>query len=192
MDETEDTATYHVVVNDEEQYSIWPVDRPVPDGWYQEGTTGSRQECLDHIEQVWTDMRPASLRRWLAEQAEAGPAEEPAEPEVEEDPLPVRLSRAPSAVEVSLRPERTVAALREAIDREYVFLTFTETRGGTELGVRLDTAGTDLSGGDFAAGTGTVRLVGTLTLDYTPVRCSADIDLASLAGQGRLELLAPA
>ncbi len=54
---------YLVVVNHEEQYSIWPADREVPDGWRAEGTEGDKKTCLDHIEKVWTDMRPLSLRR---------------------------------------------------------------------------------------------------------------------------------
>ncbi|GAA2650434.1 MULTISPECIES: MbtH family protein [Nonomuraea] len=53
---------YKVVVNDEEQYSIWFAGRPVPDGWREAGFAGDKQQCLDHIEQVWTDMRPRSLR----------------------------------------------------------------------------------------------------------------------------------
>ncbi|WP_194906374.1 MbtH family protein [Catenulispora rubra] len=53
---------YAVVVNIEEQYSVWPADREVPAGWRAVGTTGTKQECLDHIGRVWTDMRPASLR----------------------------------------------------------------------------------------------------------------------------------
>ncbi|HET8814284.1 MAG TPA: MbtH family NRPS accessory protein [Solirubrobacterales bacterium] len=55
-------VVYDVVVNDEEQYSIWPVDRPLPSGWTAVGSRGSREECLDHIAEVWTDMRPRSLR----------------------------------------------------------------------------------------------------------------------------------
>lgn len=54
---------WNVVVNDEEQYSIWKTGRNIPDGWQPEGFEGSREECLDHIEEVWVDMRPASLRR---------------------------------------------------------------------------------------------------------------------------------
>ncbi|WP_433056621.1 MbtH family protein [Dactylosporangium sp. CS-033363] len=53
---------YAVVLNDEEQYSIWPAADPLPPGWRAEGFRGPRQECLDHIDRVWTDMRPASLR----------------------------------------------------------------------------------------------------------------------------------
>lgn len=51
-----------VVINEEEQYSIWAADRPVPAGWRDAGFTGTKEECLAHIEQVWTDMRPRSLR----------------------------------------------------------------------------------------------------------------------------------
>ena len=57
-------AEYKVVLNDEEQYSIWQADRDNPRGWRDEGKTGTREECLAHIEQVWTDMTPRSLRAW--------------------------------------------------------------------------------------------------------------------------------
>ena len=67
-DASEDTTTYAVVVNHEEQYSIWPSHRDIPAGWRAEGKTGTRTECLDHIEAVWTDMRPLSLRRKMEEQ----------------------------------------------------------------------------------------------------------------------------
>ncbi|MET7395819.1 MbtH family NRPS accessory protein [Dactylosporangium sp. NPDC005572] len=60
---------YLVVVNHEEQYSIWAADRDLPPGWRAEGTAGSRDECLDHIERVWTDMRPLSLRQRMADDA---------------------------------------------------------------------------------------------------------------------------
>lgn len=66
MEEQADDRVYNVVVNDEEQYSIWFADRALPDGWRAEGTTGTRRECLDHIERVWTDMRPRSVRERLA------------------------------------------------------------------------------------------------------------------------------
>jgi MbtH protein len=68
--EDEDSRLYTVVVNQEEQYSIWLADSPVPAGWSEVGTKGTKVECLAHIGTVWTDMRPLSLRRWLAERAE--------------------------------------------------------------------------------------------------------------------------
>ena len=61
-DDTEDKSLYKVVMNQEEQYSIWPADRENPPGWKDEGKRGTKQECLSHIKNVWTDMRPLSLR----------------------------------------------------------------------------------------------------------------------------------
>ena len=61
--ETEDNKKYKVVMNTEEQYSLWPVDKENAPGWRDEGKTGSKEECLKHIEEVWTDMRPLSLRK---------------------------------------------------------------------------------------------------------------------------------
>ena len=58
----EDKTIYKVVVNHEEQYSIWPVEKEIPAGWREVGFEGAKDECLDHIEQVWTDMRPLSIR----------------------------------------------------------------------------------------------------------------------------------
>lgn len=62
-DDGEDTTTYTVVVNHEEQYSIWPAHREVPLGWREVGVQGPKTECLAYIERTWTDMRPLSLRR---------------------------------------------------------------------------------------------------------------------------------
>lgn len=61
-DGDEDRTIYKVVVNHEEQYSIWPADRENALGWNDAGKTGTKEECLEYIEEVWTDMRPRSLR----------------------------------------------------------------------------------------------------------------------------------
>jgi MbtH protein len=61
-DGAEDNTVYEAVMNDEEQYSIWPADRALPSGWRTTGFQGSRAACLEHIDKVWTDMRPRSLR----------------------------------------------------------------------------------------------------------------------------------
>jgi len=61
--EDEDMTVYKVVINHEEQYSIWPADRSNPLGWNDVGKSGPKAECLAYIKEVWTDMRPASLRR---------------------------------------------------------------------------------------------------------------------------------
>jgi MbtH protein len=69
--EAEDTRGYKVVLNHEEQYSIWPADKANPPGWRDGDKVGSRQECLAHIDTVWTDMRPLSLRRKMDGDAKA-------------------------------------------------------------------------------------------------------------------------
>ncbi|MBP1473178.1 MbtH family NRPS accessory protein [Frateuria sp. MAH-13] len=60
------TEQFLAVVNHEEQYSIWSADREIPAGWKATGKQGSKEECLAYIEQVWTDMRPLSLRKLMA------------------------------------------------------------------------------------------------------------------------------
>ncbi|HEX8693690.1 MAG TPA: MbtH family protein [Longimicrobium sp.] len=67
----EDTRTYIVLVNHEEQYSLWLADRQVPPGWKAVGGPGSRAECLEYVKEVWTDMRPLSLRGGAERPAEA-------------------------------------------------------------------------------------------------------------------------
>ena len=104
------------------------------------------------------------------------------------DDLVRRLIEGKHAVEVRVRPEKTPAMFKAAIDRGIVHLRFPETRGGTELGVHLDPGSSDLSGADFERGTGSVKLNGRLTLNYVKVRCIADINLDSLTGLGNLEL----
>ena len=68
-DEEEDQRVYKVVVNDEEQYSIWFADRQAPLGWREVGKEGPKSECLAYIKEVWTDMRPLSLRKQMAQRA---------------------------------------------------------------------------------------------------------------------------
>ena len=66
-EEKEDLTIYKVVVNHEEQYSVWPADRENPPGWRDAGKSGTKAECLAYIGEVWTDMRPLSLRKKMQE-----------------------------------------------------------------------------------------------------------------------------
>lgn len=77
MSEDEDQTIYAVVVNHEEQYSIWPADRELPLGWNNAGKTGTKQECLEYIKEVWTDMRPLSLRKRMEEMERAAQDDQP-------------------------------------------------------------------------------------------------------------------
>ena len=71
IDDEDDERIYKVVINHEAQYSIWPADRDNPAGWTDVWKTGTKKECLAHVETVWTDMRPLSLRKEMEEKASA-------------------------------------------------------------------------------------------------------------------------
>jgi uncharacterized protein YbdZ (MbtH family) len=185
--EDEDKTIYKVVVNHEEQYSIWPEHRENPLGWNDVGKVGTKAECLTYIKEVWTDMRPLSLRKKMEEMASNPPPPPVADPTPQGPSLVDRLSAGDHRIVVAQRPEPSVKALKEAIDSGYVRIKFTETKGGTELGFKVDTDASELSNANFETGAGKVRLAGGLTLDYTNVRCIAEIDLATLAGLGHLE-----
>ena len=190
----EDLTTYQVVVNHEEQYSIWPVDRENPLGWENRGPSGPKAECLAHIDEIWTDMRALSLCKHMEEvarkQAEDSPPSpsSPSSEPTKSNELVKRLETGDHPVEVGLRPEKTAEAFKAAIDQGYVYIKFTGTKGGTELGVRLDTQASEWSRADFSKATGSVHVEGTLTLNYVKVRCVADFQLNTLTGSGHLEI----
>ncbi|MBJ7417413.1 MAG: MbtH family NRPS accessory protein, partial [Niveispirillum sp.] len=110
--EHDDTTLFSVVINDEEQYSIWPKDRALPLGWHSAGFSGMRAQCLDYIEKIWTDMRPRSLREQMEAAAQASGAEPDrlveSDPEEAEDDLVQRLATGTHSVVLSLRPERNI------------------------------------------------------------------------------------
>jgi MbtH protein len=61
----DEDGTYQVLINDEEQYSLWPADHDIPDGWRAVGKEGSKADCMAYVDEVWTDMRPRSLREQM-------------------------------------------------------------------------------------------------------------------------------
>ena len=101
-----------------------------------------------------------------------------------------RLSSGLHDVEVCIRPEASAAAFAQRLKDGYVHLRFTGTRGGTELGITVDHGRTDVTSADFDRPGGIVALVGSVTLDSIPVNVHATIDLNTLRGHGRLELVA--
>ena len=185
----EDSIPFLVVRNHEEQYSIWPVGREIPLGWVDCGFNGDKQSCLKHIEAVWTDMRPLSLRKQMDTLANTAA----------KDPLPASESSGPDLVErlcagshkvrVVVRPEGSATAFKESLERGFVQIEFTQTQGGTVLGFSVDTQQSDLSKMSDSKQSGEVVIVGTLTLNFQKVRCVATIDLQDLTGEGKLELI---
>lgn len=190
----EDDRIYKVVINHEEQYSIWPADRENPPGWTDAGKSGHKAECLAYIKEVWVDMRPLSLRKqmeaWAQRRVQEPPQAAP-KPSNEEkgDDLVKQLSTGDHVVEVGLRPEKSVSAFKERLEQNFIHIKFTETRGGTELGMKLDRDALDVSQADFESASGMVHLEGELSLDLVNVRCIADIDLQTLTGRGHLVAL---
>lgn len=184
----EDKTIYKVVINDEEQYSIWPEYKENALGWKDAGKVGIKAECLAYIEEVWTDMRPLSLRKKMEELAQNPPVPAPLISKVpNRESLVDRLCAGDHPVVLSLSPEPSVNLFKEAVDSGYLHVKFTNTEGGTELGLRLDKSACDFGEANFEQGTGSARVVGDLSLDYTKVRCVVNIDLMTLAGQGHLE-----
>jgi uncharacterized protein YbdZ (MbtH family) len=181
FDSSED---HRVVCNDEEQYSIWPLNRDLPFGWHASGPIGKAAECLAHIAEVWTDMRPLSLRRFMAEQADAAVSDAP---DVEEpaEHLVDRLSE-PQRIEIRAVESDGVAKLQASIARGFLLVCFPETRGGSEIVVALDSVACRLEGANFHESHGTVHLEGDLSLDRRLARCVVTLDLATLAGTGHL------
>ena len=79
-DDEEDAMIYTVVVNYEEQFSIWPSHKPMPRGWRSAGKEARKAECLRYIDEVWTDMRPRSLRRKMGSRGGGPPTESDRDP----------------------------------------------------------------------------------------------------------------
>ena len=107
----------------------------------------------------------------------------------EELALPYRLAKGSHRVIASAVRDNPLNDFKAAVDRNYVHVKFTETRGGTELGFAIDNEHSDLSKADWQTGSGEVRVAGKLNLDGVDVRCEADIDLSTLEGVGHLVVL---
>src|SRR3954464_2324131 len=126
----EDTTLYNVVVNHEEQHSIWPTHKETPAGWRNAGKSGNKAECLAYVKEVWTDLRPLSVRQKMDEFARNPAPEPPPAPVTATTSLVDRLSEGEHRVEAGFGSDRSLQFTKEAIDRGYVHITFTGTNGG--------------------------------------------------------------
>ena len=192
---TTSVELFNVVLNNEEQYSIWPTSKSIPEGWRCAGRQGTKADCLEFIDAEWTDMRPLSLRRAMerTEEDTEGEAEVGAGvqgmPNTGFDELVANLSTGVHPIEAVLRPESNVKTLLDRVDRGYMNIRFTDTCGGCEVGFNIDKEFSVFKDADFDAESGAVRLVGSLVLNFIPVRCIAEIQLSTLTGTGNLEIL---
>lgn len=188
--QAEDTRTYVVLVNHEEQYSLWLHGKEIPHGWREARGPGSKEECLAYVREVWTDMTPLSLRNLVPSTGETRQVGYESEGSATATvTLPSILADGTQHVMYQSRRDDGLDELKEAVDRKYVHVKFTQTRGGTELGFPLDEERSDLSHADWENGLGTIHLEGKLKLDGVPMWCMVDLDLSTLEGRGRVELL---
>lgn len=190
---------FKVVVNEEQQYSIWPTWKPDPPGWNDEGVRGTKQVCLEHIEKVWTDMRPLSLRKWMEENKlpvnEGVKLALPVVSDTSKDYF--HAAKPPNELVKKLMKEQTVQIirylenskpsiekLRRAVEVGYILVKFSETKGGTELGCNVKNENPRCS---VEWKDSKIIFHGRLKLDFTPILVHATIDLTTFQGTGYVE-----
>lgn len=180
-----DNLIYSIVVNSEEQYSIWPNFKSLPKGWSKTGFEGPKESCLSHIQEIWKDMRPLSLRKKMEERKQEWDNQKkeilaaPSKPQMSETVAFLSTGFHPLTTRPSIN---TVEELNDSIQKGIVHLTFTDTRGKTCLAVKVDPQKV------LDPEKGILVLEGKLVLDMIPVRCLAEIHLPRMEGRGRLEI----
>lgn len=182
MTHHEQAPSYYVVVNHEEQYSIW-ADAEPPAGWRVVTGPRTRDECLTHIEATWTDMRPLSARR-------PPPSTAPGEPEELGPSLVEVLTAREHAMALELLdPDLTepTARLRERLRHGSIHVSLPDSSPGTLLAVELgEHACRELVSG-LDDGRTTLELEGRIVLDGVPLTTRARIDVSTLRGHARFE-----
>jgi len=192
--DNKDQYDYSVVVNDEEQYSIWPIFKIVPEGWKEVGFKGKKEDCLSHISQVWTDMRPLSLRNKMDElqkewtETVNTKSETPSHTQSEMSSTVVFLVN--GIHPISTKPtDNDCKSFHTSLNRQYIHITFTDTAGGTCLGMRIDPNKTVFIDANFESELGSIEVEGICVLDYVRIKCFARINLQTLSGTASLEII---
>jgi uncharacterized protein YbdZ (MbtH family) len=186
-DETNDERTpYVVVINDDEQYSIWRRDRPLPAGWREVGFEAGRTECLAHIEQVWTDMRPLTVRRALSSAKAHVEIVEEGRRSGGKNDLVIRLEKE-QPISLVAHPSESGEELKEQLERRRLYVRFDAT--GTELGFRLSDDAVATAMAAVHRQQEPIPLEGELVLNFERVRFVGSLHVRSLKGLGRLEIV---
>ncbi|HEV2992742.1 MAG TPA: MbtH family protein [Candidatus Angelobacter sp.] len=190
--DSENSTTYKVVANDDEQYSIWPTHCSTPSGWRDVGAVGSKEFCLAYVKKIWTDMLFYHLKNRINEMA-CGLTELAILAELSSDPrdadgqaLLQRFANPDQLVEVVVGTDSTVSALMTCIGNGYIPMKFTDADGEVELGVILDRDAVAIHAVDFENHKGIIHLEGDLIISCQKIRCIADINLETFSGRGCL------
>lgn len=165
---------YSVVINQEEQYSIWPSDLDIPPGWQEIGVSGSKDECLDHIEKVWVDMRPLSLRKFYEELANQNlDAHETTE---EENSVPLLKDLLLANEQAFQIVAADIDQLKKQWQEKYVYINLYQTVGETEVCVIL-AAPPSVEHSEEK-----LMLCGSVDIDDDEYTVNLNIDLKKLSG----------
>lgn len=188
MSYAQEDTQYTVVINGEEQYSIWPSYKKIPLGWREAGYSGDKNHCLEFIKEAWKDMRPLTLRKKMEERQQLWeekknailqfPGIDDLHPQSETVKYLTNGTHPISCKGIY----QTQQNLNKALSEQHLHIVFTDTKGQTCLSLRLDQQ-PSLNGEK-----GCVEFLGTLMLDFVQLRCSGTICLESLEGVGKLEI----
>lgn len=179
---------HKIVVNEERQYSIWPEERQNAIGWKDIGFSGSKEECLNHLNAIWTNLGPLNKEKMKSQDQQLPTSRQ-------DDPQKIKPVEASQRgfftklgfgdevpVEISSRYNKQIEKLKKSIEQGFVHIKFPTIQ--TELKIKIDRSTLiDLDSGKHS---GRVRLVGTLVLNFETVRCVVDISLQTLTGSGHI------
>lgn len=174
---------YVVVKNIEEQYSIWPSFKEIPDGWCSCNFLGTKEECLSYVKEHWVDMRPLSLRKEMEKPSVFKTNTSNQDSVVEIPSLVSILTNGQKHSLVVLVDSKD--ELINQLQYGYLHIKFTNTIGESSLILELDKNIKDVINFDYD----TVNLEGTLVLDYQNLKCNIEFSLVSLKGYGILQLI---
>lgn len=189
--EREDNFKYIVVVNHEEQYSIWRADFELPGGWSSCGFEGYRDECIAYVDKVWLDMRPLSVRRALQEIEKNTQSAQPQQGHEAppREPLVSRLTKEKRRFEFVSANELSRDLIKQSIKRGVVHFRIPDTDGGTVIGLVIDEAKAKECVASIDAGCEELSIVGRFTLDYMNAVCKLSANLSSFDGQCQIDLV---
>lgn len=173
---------YVVVKNLEEQYSVWPIFKDIPDGWYSCNFSGTKETCLSYIKEIWVDMRPLSLRKKM-EQLSKTDQNTSEQHNIAKVPSLISILSDGKNHPIIILSDNKDKVLNQ-IQQGYIHIKFTDTIGGSCLTLELDQSITDIECWD----NNIINLEGELILDYQHVKCIIEFNVLTLQGHGLLQL----
>lgn len=170
---------YEVVKNIEEQYSIWPQNKEVPSGWKKVGYSGEKDVCLKHIEQVWTDMRPLSLRKHIESMKTSSRVNNERLQTDTESLVDLLLNKDVHAVSLPYQPVDMPDFL-DQLRSGICYIEFNEVFSQPQIAISLTSENYELNANY-------ILFKGSLTLDLIPIQCHCKFDSKNFRGTCRVK-----